>query len=48
MNTPIYLALVAAVLPAAKARVTAYVLRSAVEEEQVLRPSLDAALARTR
>ena len=47
MNTPIYLALLVAVAPAAKARLTAYVLRDVAGEPPVARPRLDAALART-
>ena len=47
VNTPIYLALLVAVAPAAKARLTAYVLRDAVHEQAVPRPRLDAALSRT-
>ena len=47
MNTPIYLALLAAVAPVAKARLTAYVLRDAVQEPVAARPRLEAALART-
>ena len=48
MNTPIYLALLAAVAPAAKARLTAYVLRDAVQEQAVAAaPARGRALART-
>lgn len=47
VNTPIYLALLVAVAPVAKARLTAYVLRDVADEPTVSRPRLDAALART-
>ena len=47
VNTPIYLALLVAVAPAVKARLTAYVLRDAVHEQTVPRPRLEAALSRT-
>ena len=47
MNTPIYLALLVAVAPVAKARFTAYVLRDVVQEQAVPRPRLEAALSRT-
>ena len=47
VNTPIYLALLVAVAPAAKARLTAYVLRDALQEPAVPRPRLEAALTRS-
>lgn len=47
MNTPIYLALLVAVAPLAKDRLTAYVLRDLAQEPRPVRPRLDAALARS-
>ena len=46
VNTPIYLALLVAVAPVVKERVTALLLRDALEELPVARPRLDQALAR--
>ncbi len=48
VNTPIYLALLVAVAPLAKARLTDYVLRDARQEQAVPRPRLEAALSRDR
>ena len=46
VNTPIYLALFAAVLPGARARVAAWVVRSAATDQAPAhRPRLEAALA---
>lgn len=46
VNTPIYLALLVAVAPVVKQRVTAFLLREALEEAPVPRPRLDSALSR--
>lgn len=46
VNTPIYLALLVAVAPVVKERVTAFLLRDALEELPVPRPRLDSALSR--
>ena len=44
MNTPIYLALLAATAPVAKARVTSWVARSAGDQRPAPRPRLESAL----
>lgn len=46
VNTPIYLALLVAVAPVVKERVTAFLLRDALGELPVPRPRLDSALSR--